>query len=161
MKFNAESHRKQAPIKGHSQRGVTLMTTMVMLVLVTLIGVSSIRASTMDEKMAGHSRDRDKAFQAAEAAVLTCLTQLKTETYTGTPLTPAAATETPLWEIASNWTNSNAIEIDLGIEARLAQKPRCMFEELGARTGSYRVTGRAVGASTLTVVMLQATYSIE
>ena len=45
------------------QRGVTLIITLVMLVLVTLVIVSTVRTSTMDEKMAGNARDRDRAFQ--------------------------------------------------------------------------------------------------
>lgn len=144
-----------------AQRGVTLIITLVMLVLITLVGVASIRNSTMDEKMAGNSRDRDKAFQAAEAAVQSCLSKLKDETYAGTPLTPAAAAATPNWEVDANWSNGNSVEVNLGTAAKLAAQPRCMYEALGTGTGSYRVTGRAVGASTLTVVMLQATYSTE
>jgi type IV pilus assembly protein PilX len=145
----------------HAQRGVTLIITLVMLVLITLVGVASIRTSTMDEKMAGNARDRDKAFQAAEAAVQSCLGKLKDETYAGTPLTPAAAAATPHWEVAANWTNGNSVEVNLGSAAKLAAQPRCMYEALGAGSGSYRVTGRAVGASSLTEVMLQATYSTE
>jgi type IV pilus assembly protein PilX len=145
----------------HTQRGVTLIITLVMLVLITLVGVASIRNSTMDEKMAGNSRDRDKAFQAAEAAVQSCLAKVQADTYPGTALVPAAANATPHWEVIGNWSNGNSIEVDLGTAAQLAAQPRCMREELGAGTGSYRVTGRAVGASTLTVVMLQATYSTE
>ena len=152
---------KPAAQTRRAQRGVTLIITLVMLVLVTLVGVASIRTSTMDEKMAGNSRDRDKAFQAAEAAVQSCLNKLVNDTYTGTPLTPAAAAATPHWEVAGNWTTGNSVEVDLGTAAKLAGQPRCMYEELGAGTKSYRVTGRAVGASTLTVVMLQATYSTE
>jgi len=147
------------------QRGVTLIVTMLMLVLITLIVISTIRTSTMDEKMAGAARDRDKAFQAAEAAVQTCLTQIKNETYTGTPMTPAvAATATQNWEVAANWTNTNSVEVAIApqlSDTGLAAWPRCMFETLGTGTGSFRVTGRAVGASSLTEVMLQATYSTE
>jgi len=147
------------------QRGVTLIITMLMLVLITLIVVSTIRTSTADERMAGASRDRDKAFQAAEAAVQICLNQLKNETYVGPPLTPAASTSaTQNWEVAANWSNSNSIEIAITSQlsdASLAAWPRCMFESLGTGTGSYRVTGRAVGGSSLTEVILQATYSTE
>ncbi len=147
------------------QRGVTLIITMLMLVLITLIIVSTIRTSTTDEKMAGAARDRDKAFQAAEAAVQTCLNQIKNETYTGTPLTPTlAATATQNWEVAANWANANSTEVAIApqlSDTGLAAWPRCMFEVMGTGTGSYRVTGRAVGASSLTEVMLQATYSTE
>jgi type IV pilus assembly protein PilX len=143
------------------QRGATLIITLVMLVLITLLSVSTIRTSTMDEKMAGSFRDRDKAFQAAEAAVQSCLAKLQTETYTGTPLTPAAATATPNWEVAANWSNTNSVAVDLGGTAKLAAQPRCMYEALGAGSGNYRVTGRAVGGSSLTEVILQVTYSSE
>jgi type IV pilus assembly protein PilX len=143
------------------QRGATLIITLVMLVLVTLVGVASIRTSTMDERMAGNSRDREKALQAAESVVLKCLGQIQNSLYTGTPLVPAAAGATPHWETA--WTNANStqVSIDTATNAGLAEQPRCMFEELGSGTQSYRVTGRAVGGSTQTVVMLQATYSTE
>jgi type IV pilus assembly protein PilX len=143
-----------------TQRGATLIITMVMLVLITMVCVSTIRTSTIDEKMAGAGRDRDKAFQAAEGAVQQCLNQIKNATYAGTPLTPAAAASAPNWEVAANWSNSNSVEMALD-STGLAAQPRCMFEALGAGTGSYRITGRAVGASTLTEVVLQATYSTE
>jgi type IV pilus assembly protein PilX len=146
-------HRQRA------QRGATLIITLVMLVLVTLVAVSTIRTSTMDEKMAGNSRDRDKAFQAAEAAVQKCLAEIKAGAPSGTLLTPAASTATPHWEVAANWGNGNSVAKT--VDASLASQPRCMFEALGAGTGSYRVTGRAEGGSSRTEVMLQATYSTE
>ena len=151
--------RAHSHVRGRNQRGVTLIVTLVMLVLITLVGVSSIRNSTMDERMAGNSRDRDKALQAAEAAVQTCLASIQAGTYAGTPLTPAASNATPLWEVAANWTGTSSVEVDLGTGARLAAQPRCMYESLGA--DSYRVTGRAVGSSALTEVILQATYSSD
>ena len=110
--------------------------------------------------MAGGARDRDKALQAAEAAVLKCLEPLKNETYAGTPLTPAAATATPHWEVDANWSNGNSTAVTVDATG-LAAQPRCMYEALGAGTGNYRVTGRAVGGSSQTVVMLQATYTTE
>ena len=152
----------------HAQRGVTLIITLVMLVLVTLVGVASIRNSTMNEKMAGNSRDRDKALQAAEAAVRVCLGKVQADTVTSTlKQPPAASTAIPLWEDDTNWasasTKSESVSISTGtlVQAGLAEWPRCMYETLDAGAGSYRVTGRAVGGSTLTVVMLQATYSTE
>ena len=159
MKLADERHALRGLADARGQRGVTLIVTLVMLVLITLVGVSSIRNTTMDERMAGNSRDRDKALQAAEAAVQTCLARIQAGTYTGTPLTPAGAAATPVWEVAANWTGGNSVEIDLGTGARLSAQPRCMYETLGS--DSYRVTGRAVGSSALTEVILQATYSNE
>ena len=151
---------KQLTHRPHGQQGATLIITLVMLVLITLVGVSSIRKSTIDEKTAGASRDRDKAFQAAEAAVQTCLVQLKNLTYTGTTLAPTGAGAAPHWEASGNWSNGNSNVVAVDSDGLYAQ-PRCMVEALGAGTGSYRVTGRAVGASSVTEVVLQATFSTE
>ena len=144
------------------QRGATLIVLLVMLVIVTLLTVSSLRSTTQEERMAGNFRDRDKAFQAAEAVVQTCLNQVRDGTF---PISkrlapvPATATDpTPRWE--RSWaddTTSTAVAIT---GANLKADPRCMVEDLGA-AGSVRVTGRAVGANADTVVMLQATYSTE
>lgn len=151
-----------------SQRGATLIITLVMLVLITLVSVSTIRTSTMDEKMAGNARDRDKALQAAEAAVRVCLGKVEAGAVsTALKLVPAASTATPLWEDAANWTStsvkSESVPVSTGTlaAAGLAEWPRCMYERLGAVSDNYRVTGRAVGGSSLTVVMLQATYTTD
>jgi len=138
------------------QRGATLIIALVMLVLVTIVGIAMIRSSTMDEKMAGNARDRDKAFQAAEAAVQKCLAMIQANPGSLAPLSPAA-TGAQNWEGA--WSDTNSTEVDVVI-AGISSKPRCMFETLGS-AGNYRVTGRAFGGSTQTEVMLQATYSSE
>ena len=142
------------------QRGATLIVLLVMLVIVTLLTLSSLRTTTQEERMAGNFRDRDKAFQAAEAVVQTCMAQKKAGTFTGTSLTPVVATGASSaaanWDTA--WTNANSTAVTIA-GALLAADPRCMVENLG--TGSFRVTGRAVGANADTVVILQATYSTQ
>jgi Tfp pilus assembly protein PilX len=52
-----------------SQSGITLIISLVLLLLLTIIGVSSMKVSNLQEKMAGNDRDRNLAFQAAEAAL--------------------------------------------------------------------------------------------
>ena len=145
-----------------TQTGVTMIVLLVMLAIITLLTVSSLRSTTMEERMAGNFRDRDKAFQAAEAAVQACLSGVKLGTYGGPKLTPvvaaASATQPAHWDVAANWTGANSTSVPI-TGAKLAQDPRCMVEVLG--TESFRVTGRAVGASQDSVVMLQATYSTE
>ena len=92
------------------QRGATLIITLVMLVLITLVSVSTIRTSTMDEKMAGGARDRDKALQAAEAAVQLCLNKVEANTVAAAlRQTPAVSTQPPLWEVAANWAAGSAV----------------------------------------------------
>jgi type IV pilus assembly protein PilX len=151
-------HGPTLPMPRH-ERGATLIVLLVMLVIVTLLTLSSLRSTTQEERMAGNFRDRDRAFQAAEAAVQTCLAQLKNSTFTGTKLAPVAATSASApaahWDTA--WTNANSTAVTV-TNAKLASDPRCMVETLG---GGFRVTGRAVGADADTVVMLQATYTLD
>jgi len=53
---------------GH-QRGMTLIIALVFLLLLTLIGISSMQNATLQEKMAGSVKLRNESFQMAEAAL--------------------------------------------------------------------------------------------
>ncbi len=59
MKFNP-SHKLK------NQRGSILIISLMILVVLTMIGVSSMSTSSLQERMAGNFRDRQIAFQAAE-----------------------------------------------------------------------------------------------
>ncbi len=147
----------------HRQQGAVLIIALIMLLLITMASIVTIRATTMDERMAGNARDRDKALQAADAAVRTCLKQVTVDvpsTFTGQILSPVT-TGTENWEVAANWAvgSTNSVEVVM-TGAGLASNPRCMVERLGVGD-SYRVTGRAVGGSESAVVILQATYSSD
>jgi len=51
------------------QQGAVLIIGLIMLLLLTVIGMSSIRGTDLQERMAGNARDHNLAFQATEAAV--------------------------------------------------------------------------------------------
>jgi type IV pilus assembly protein PilX len=53
----------------HMQRGMALLVSLVFLLLLTLIGISSMQNATLQEKMAGSVSLRNQSFQAAEAAL--------------------------------------------------------------------------------------------
>lgn len=52
-----------------AQQGAVLVVSLLILLILTILGVSSMQSSTLEEKMAGNSRDRNVGFQSAEAAV--------------------------------------------------------------------------------------------
>jgi len=60
-------------MKKHSnqkqQAGVILVISLIMLLLLTIIGVTSMQVTGLEEKMAGNYRDHNIAFQAAETAL--------------------------------------------------------------------------------------------
>jgi len=53
-----------------SQKGSVLIVSLVFLLLLTIVGISAMNMTSLEEKMAGNFRDHDLAFQSAEAALL-------------------------------------------------------------------------------------------
>ena len=51
------------------QNGVALAIALILLVIMTLLGLSGVRTVGLEEKMASNTYDRSLAFQAAEAAL--------------------------------------------------------------------------------------------
>jgi type IV pilus assembly protein PilX len=54
---------------GRDMRGSAQIVTMLLLVVTMLMAVASARMGNLEERMAGHARDRQFAFQLAEAAL--------------------------------------------------------------------------------------------
>lgn len=50
--------------------GSVLLVSLVFLLLLTIVGVSAMSMTNLEEKMTGNFRDHDLAFQAAESALL-------------------------------------------------------------------------------------------
>lgn len=59
------------PLKAFAkpQRGSVLLIALIMLLLLTMIGLASMRDTSLQEAMAGNTRDSSLALQAAEAAL--------------------------------------------------------------------------------------------
>jgi type IV pilus assembly protein PilX len=140
------------------QRGVVMVIALIILMLVTMLSVSAMSVNVQAERMAGNTRDRDLAFQAAEAAVMYCLNQVKASSSWSGIITQAASTAMPNWETASTWSGTSSTTVSMGSGTTyLAASPKCIAESIGG--GTYLITGRAVGGSTSAVVILQATYT--
>jgi len=55
------------PLK--QQRGAVLITALIMLVILTLLGLSSISTTTMEERMAANTQEITRAFNAASTGI--------------------------------------------------------------------------------------------
>jgi type IV pilus assembly protein PilX len=51
------------------QQGAVLVISLIMLLVMTLIGITGMQTTVLEEKMAGNMRDQNLAFQAAESAL--------------------------------------------------------------------------------------------
>ncbi|MFZ5483227.1 MAG: pilus assembly PilX family protein [Pseudomonadota bacterium] len=134
------------------QRGAALIIGLIFLVLLTLIGVTAVGVSSLEERMSGNTRDQLLAFNAAEAGLRDCEAQLQFATpptfdgvtsnsaVTATPgepgmYQPASAGNTPVWEIV-DWDNANEVRFSQDIPQGAAEAPKCIIEELPPIPGS-------------------------
>ncbi|MCK4742595.1 MAG: hypothetical protein KAT25_02110 [Sulfuriflexus sp.] len=70
-------HSQFATYSKHKQQGAVLIVSLIILLLMTIIGVSSMKTTTLEERMAGNMRDQNLAFQSAEAAIVEGETYLR------------------------------------------------------------------------------------
>lgn len=61
-------------VKNKKESGAILITALVMLVILTLLGLSTISTSTLEEKMAANSQEINRAFQTAETGLEIAMT---------------------------------------------------------------------------------------
>jgi type IV pilus assembly protein PilX len=160
----------------HEQRGMALVISLVMLLLLTMLGVTAVQVATLEERMAGNTRDRHMAFQAAEAALRggeTLLGQAALPDFAGTQglyATPLPLTFWSIWD-PNDWSD-NAVLYDGELGSALSASPRFVVEEIAfidsegesAAFGEipdmsfYRITARGVGGTDTAVVILQSVY---
>ncbi|MFC5771307.1 pilus assembly PilX family protein [Thauera sinica] len=152
---------------------MALITGLIFLVVLTLIVVTSMRTTVLEEKMAGSTRDADLAFQAAEAALRSgelIVNGASLPTFgNSAPYLAAGSRTDSYWQDSSHWTSAANASVAL---AGVHSQPQFIVEELPATTsmggslkfgaltesGMYRVTARGLGASPNTAVILQSTY---
>ncbi len=160
------------------QQGATLIVSLILLMVMTLIGLSSMQSTTVEEKMAGNMRDQSIAFQAAETALRAG------EIYLGTPILPvfngsngfyqpaAGETALPIWETI-DWSDTSQVNTVSNLTiADVVHNPVYIIEELAEvadASGSleaalpkisafYRVTAHGSGNSDTSKVILQSVY---
>lgn len=98
---NASRHSLRSP--GHREDGAVLVVALIFLLLVTLIGVSSMQNATLQEKMAGSVALKNRSFQVAESSLRLGENAVQAAGYTLAPCSsaancapPASATNTAL-----------------------------------------------------------------
>jgi len=75
------SPRKHPGLRSAPQSGMALLVSLIFLLLLTLIGISSMQNATLQEKMAGSVTFRNTSFQTAEAALRTGESAVQQSTY--------------------------------------------------------------------------------
>lgn len=66
----SNAHRIQMPALPRTQKGVSLLVVLILLIVMSVLGVAVLRSSAMQERMSANLRDRNDAMQAAETGLL-------------------------------------------------------------------------------------------
>ncbi len=159
------------------QCGMAVLLSLMLLVIVLLLGTSAAQLSLQGTRVARAARDRDVAFQAAEAAVADAEHDLENGSAVLTPCTPA-----PAWQKVdlSGGEDAGACSVEFGAHTGASfdvadgalpfKRPRYLIERLvchqpgdEAVAGApahycYRVTAIGFGPQADTEVVLQTIY---
>lgn len=147
------------------QTGVVLVIGLVFLLIMTIVGVTAIRSSTMQERMAGNASDRNLAFQNAESALQVGETQVITQ---NCAFLNANTASQPDPDDTDNWTGANVFTLDTSYPNRayaLTRVPPQQSEDESEEAeaddtcgGFYFVTAKAESPKGMTVVLQSTVF---
>jgi len=170
------SHKKQT--------GVVLVISLIMLLLLTIIGITSMQVTGLEEKMAGNYRDHNIAFQAAETALrageANIFNIVALGAFDGTNGLLGDTDDLHDYSAATTWSsNANSIEYIPNISG-MTTKPRYYIKFLstgvdssaasinissygnsnaGGALSYFLVTARGTGGRDSTPVILRSHYA--
>lgn len=155
---------------GANQQGATLAIVLIFLVLVTLVGVTAMTTTTLEERMAGNLKDRNLAFQAAEAALRDAKLDISGGTVaTATPRSPMISGATGFGNAANTFPSCSAATsgatVGLCLPSSLSY-PASALNSTWVQGQSFMATpsvryGTYTGAPDLANVAMQPRYLIE
>ena len=156
------------------QQGAVLAISLILLLVLTVIGTTSMQTTTLQERMAGNASDRNSAFQDAETAIRDGEKLVQTTTNLGPFLNASTATGLYLpASVGNEWWLTSSNIWGSGAVAGSAATSEYIIEKLPANTGKtgsleagtpesssgyFRITARSIGQSGDTRVMLQTIY---
>ncbi|MCW5654103.1 PilX N-terminal domain-containing pilus assembly protein [Hydrogenophaga sp.] len=163
----------------HRESGVALVVALILLVIMTLVGLSALRTVTLEEKMTAQTFDRSLSFQAAEAALREAEALVEATVPTPAALTPCVngvcgapnAAATARWADSSfsGWHDAAAVA-----NGPISLTPQYIIEYLGntfpCQPGTpsagndckrYRITARSNAGADRASVTLQSIFAAE
>ena len=70
----------------YSQQGALMFVTLIILLIVSVLGISTMDTTGLEMKMSSNSRDQQQAFEAAEYALSWAENDIQTNSYSGDQL---------------------------------------------------------------------------
>lgn len=174
-RYTPRAHRRQS--------GIILVTSLLLLLVLTVLGIAMMKMTNMQERMAGNTRDLNLALQGSEAGLrdaenkVRLLTQLPILSanlnceYCEKLVLPVDLDDPSAFDWAANgWEFGTAGTQEIG---QLDEDPRYKIEEFtvvldgpsqgtnddGSGRDFFAVTARSTGATGRTNTVLQTTYA--
>ncbi len=174
-----------APSSPAKERGAALIFALVMLLLLTILGITAVTTSSLQEKMAGNMRDQYMAQQAADSILRDAEALIFNQAQRPTPSCPANTAITQrVWDSASvglpgcltdvtaaadSWWTANGFASTLS-NGKTAQEPRYVVEYIQRVPVCldckpkiyryyYRTTGWSVGATDYARGLIQSVFT--
>ena len=162
-----------------TQQGATLVVVLILLLVMTLLGLASLRGTVLEERMSANLLDRSLAFQVAESALREAETRLQVPPAFPTNGCNAGMCAHPVLTATDRWLDSNFNGwVDATQVENKASAPQYFIEDLGlgvnwpmcdalppakrsplCKTPRYRITSRSAIQAGRASVILQAMYA--
>ncbi|OHX11344.1 hypothetical protein BI347_16820 [Chromobacterium sphagni] len=164
----------------NGQSGFTLIAALMILIVITIIGLSMMRSVGLQGRMAGNMREKGRAFEAAQSALQYAEWWLQGNAGTQTVVSCSGAINSP--QICSNalaapttlpWSTGYSytppyltlpVNGVSGGSQTFYQAPQLYIQYLGLNaTGNgaiYQLTTLGYGGNAYSVVVLQSTYTL-
>lgn len=172
---------------GRREQGIALFLSLIMLLILTILGISSIETTSMQERMARNAMDSDMAFQAAESAAQDGEDYIEHNINSLTPFDASNAAsnglyynqpydQTPNWDDV-NWSGGDVRTAETSvtgvavqpkyiiehIKTVISQQDNLNLNNIGEGTGSgrtqvFRITAYGTGGTSSAHAMVQVTY---
>lgn len=177
--MSSQRHLKMLAPRRREQ-GAILVTSLLLLLVLTIIGISVMQMTRMEERMSGNTRDISTAFQGAEAAlrggeaqVLTFVSRPSLCATAGTPCASAfSKTALPnVGEQDGDWWKASANTFsDPNIGEDFIEKPQFIIEQVAFVRNSpdvddltgrdfYQISAHSTGGSGKSEVIVQSTFA--
>ena len=167
-----------------SQSGIVLVIGLVVLLLLTLVMVSAVRVTAIEERMAGNSQNNNIAFQAAESALREAEAFIESGAAPFAPLNlsgPPFRNTTAPFCVNGLCSDSGPLQSEIfpyvdGVVitaatglATITAEPEYIIELIRADPSvdssrvyaTFRITTRAWGGDINSLVLLQTTYRLH
>ena len=163
------------------QKGAVLVVSLMILLVLTLIGVTAMTTSTLEERMAGNLKDVNLAFQAAESTLRDGERWLANLAIRPVPVAGCGSPPCAVWELndptvadkksfSASWWQTNATGYS-GLIGEVNTQPRYVIEyydtipdsivkpSTGGGRYFYLITARGTGGTDNAQVLLQSVFN--